>query len=361
MACYDVVRVDVKDEGENAARARRPQTARTQEWKKVADAGPLPNVDAARAADALAFHDEIAAAVAKNRNDADYRANGYKIVPMVGVRQATLQSIVMESGRLVGRQLRPPSVDVTLEGGDGRVPRVSAAPIEIFGEYRELFFVEQHGSLQNNPQLLDDLVERLTQMQANKPVRGTFEMRSMLKPAAIALRVEDLYLYDEPIRIEAALRDRDGNNGDLLATVEGVDHPSHKANLRNERERRRLDFGVGQARARSVPRYCAGNSGRARHSLAADRSVWSVNGQHHGERRKSIHDFPGGPRIGNHGRNAERAACLARCRPGRDRKAHPEHFRTRFDAGHEDERGRAAVIGNATLAVLPIPDSDKSR
>ena len=28
-------------------------------------------------------------------------------------------------------------------------------------------------------------------------------------------------------------------------------------------------------------------------------------------------------RLGNYGRNAERAACLARCDPGRDRKAHP--------------------------------------
>ena len=31
---------------------------------------------------------------------------------------------------------------------------------------------------------------------------------------------------------------------------------------------------------------------------------------------------PAGRRIGNHGGNGDRAACLARCRPGRDRKAH---------------------------------------
>jgi len=219
MACYDVIRVEAKDPPGSAPGGQCGQTARRSEWKQVAHAGPLPHLDAARAADALAFHDEIATAAAKNRTNADYCNNSYKIVPMVGVRQPTMQSIVMEAGRLVGSELRPPNVDVALEGGDGRVPRVSAVPVELFGEYRESFFVEQHGSLQRNPQLLDDLVERLTQMQANKPIRGTFESRSMLKPAAIALRVEDLYLYDEPIRIEAALIDR---RDDLLVSIEGV-------------------------------------------------------------------------------------------------------------------------------------------
>src|SRR5208337_309228 len=37
----------------------------------------------------------------------------------------------------------------------------------------------------------------------------------------------------------------------------------------------------------------------------------------------------GGPRLGNDGRNAERAACLARCGPDRDRKAHPGHLPAR--------------------------------
>jgi pimeloyl-ACP methyl ester carboxylesterase len=202
MACYDVVRV-------NGA------------WKKVAHAGSLPNVDAARATDALAFHNEIADAVVKNRNNPVYREHGYKIIPMIGTRQDTLQSVVLDAGRLIAVERRPPSVDVPLEGGDGRVPRVSAAPVEIFGEYRESFFIERHGSLQNNPQLLDDLVERLTQMQAHKPVRGTFEERSLRRSGAIALRVEDLYLGDEPVGIEVALKDREGG-GALVVTVEGV-------------------------------------------------------------------------------------------------------------------------------------------
>jgi len=140
---------------------------------------------------------------------------------MIGVRQPTLQSVVLDSERLVAQETRPPHIDDALEGGDGTVPRVSAAPIEIFGEYRETFFVERHGSLQNNQQLLDDLFQRLRQMQAHKPVRGTFEERSRQRPAAIGLRVDDLYLHEEPVRIEAALMDR-AHGGDLIATVDRI-------------------------------------------------------------------------------------------------------------------------------------------
>ena len=140
------------------------------------------------------------------------------IIPMIGVRQPTLQSVVLDSGRLVASETRPQNIDDVLDGGDGTVPRVSASPIELFGGYRESFFVERHGSLQNNTQLLDDLFERLRQMQAQKPIRGTFDERSKQQPAAIGLRVDDLYLHEEPVQIGAALMDRP-QGGDLVATL----------------------------------------------------------------------------------------------------------------------------------------------
>ena len=37
--------------------------------------------------------------------------------------------------------------------------------------------------------------------------------------------------------------------------------------------------------------------------MAADGPAWSLNGEHHGERLPSIHDLPGGLRLGDHGRN----------------------------------------------------------
>ena len=122
MACYDVLRVEGKKKYDGEPGEQGTNKAQAKEWKKVAHAGPLPNLDVARATDALAFHDEIAAAVAKNRGDPAYHDSGYKIIPMIGVGQPTMQSIVMDRGRLVGRECPPPSVEAPLEGGDGRVP-----------------------------------------------------------------------------------------------------------------------------------------------------------------------------------------------------------------------------------------------
>jgi pimeloyl-ACP methyl ester carboxylesterase len=106
MACYDVVRVEPKNVGEVGEEDQEGKVSETsgKEWKKVARAGPLPNVNTARAADALAFHDKIADEVAKNRNNSEYRHHGYKIIPMIGTRQNTLQSVAIESGRLVARR-----------------------------------------------------------------------------------------------------------------------------------------------------------------------------------------------------------------------------------------------------------------
>jgi pimeloyl-ACP methyl ester carboxylesterase len=200
MACYDVVKVG-------------------QDWRKVAKVGSIPKVDSKRAAAALAFHDEIDTAVKKHREEADYLNNAYKRFPMIGVRQPTLQSVHLNDGRLVASEGRPGGIDEELAGGDGTVPRSSATPFELFQEYRETFFVERHGSLQNNTQVLDDLVERLKQMQASAPVRGTFAQRDATKRAAISLRLDDLYLFGEPIRIEVALAERPGGGPVVVKVV----------------------------------------------------------------------------------------------------------------------------------------------
>jgi pimeloyl-ACP methyl ester carboxylesterase len=199
MACYNVVKVG-------------------KDWRKVAEVDSICHLSRERAAAALKFHDEIDAAVKKHRDDASYREHGYLSFPIIGVRQPTLQSVQFKDGRLVASEDRPDGIDEHLAGGDGTVPRASATPPELFGEYRETFFVERHGSLQNNAQVLDDFVERLRQMQASKPVRGTFEERVETKRAAISLRVDDLYLPGEPIRVEVALAERAGG-GPVAVTI----------------------------------------------------------------------------------------------------------------------------------------------
>ena len=191
MACNDVVKVGGA-------------------WRKVAQLDAIPYLNAKRAADALKFHDEIDAAIEKHLKDDAYVRNRYHTFPVVGIHQPTLQSAEVVGGRLIASEQAPDSIDPDLAGGDGTVPRASASPFELFGEYRDTFFAEKHGSLQNNAYVLDDFVERLKQMQARRPVRGTFAQRVETKRAAISLRLDDLFLPREPIRVEVALTERAG-------------------------------------------------------------------------------------------------------------------------------------------------------
>ena len=61
---------------------------------RVGETSGLPNIDAARAAKALAFHHEIRDAQERNAKDEAYRKDGYKIFPVVGLEQPTFVSAV---------------------------------------------------------------------------------------------------------------------------------------------------------------------------------------------------------------------------------------------------------------------------
>ena len=61
---------------------------------------------------------------------------------------------------------------------------------------------------------------------------------------------------------------------------------------------------------RGVGYGCDHQTGRRRRSLAADRPAWPLDGEHHRERLPSIHDLPGGPRLGNHGRHKAKGRML---------------------------------------------------
>ena len=86
----------------------------------------MPHVDASRAADALRFHHEIRDAVTANRQDPQWEGRGYRVFPIVGRGQPTLQvgrqvgGAVRMEDRILGRDIR----------GDGTVPSVSAIPLE---------------------------------------------------------------------------------------------------------------------------------------------------------------------------------------------------------------------------------------
>ena len=195
-------------------------------YARVHEADGLPHIDRARAAAGRRFHDDIESAVNRHRNDVTYLRDRYVIIPMVGTRQPTLQSAVFDGHAItVSGDIYPDVVDHALRGGDGTVPRVSATPIELSKEHRETFFVERHGSLQNNPNVLDDLADRLRQLQSEglENIRGTWESRSLRARPTISLHVDDAYVRgEEPVRVDAALDGADAATV-LRARIQRID------------------------------------------------------------------------------------------------------------------------------------------
>ena len=108
--------------------------------------------------------------------------------------------------------------------GDGTVPRLSAIPIELSNEYRETFIAERHSSLQNSSPVLNDLRDRLKQMQIPnlKAIRGPELSKEVAKQAAISLNLDDLYLASEPVELRAKLVNLRDDPGVLKARIEPV-------------------------------------------------------------------------------------------------------------------------------------------
>jgi Lecithin:cholesterol acyltransferase len=196
-----------------------------EDYVRVAEIKGVPNIELARAADALAFHREIEVKVDEHRKNHDYLEQGYVTVPVVGTRQPTLQSAVLDGGRLTAGPELPSWMDALLADGDGTVPRASAIPIELSDAYRDSFAPERHGSLQCNRAVLDDVRGRLEQMQVRGlgAVRGPEESPSAAERPAIALDLDDLYVSGEPVTLRAHLVNVHGSPGPLRARIEPVD------------------------------------------------------------------------------------------------------------------------------------------
>lgn len=105
----------------------------------------LPRLTRKQVETARAFHKEIEDAVARHRQDHEYVERGYRIRPVVGIDQPTNQSAIWRGGQL--EIIR--SYDGQDLGGDGTVPRVSAAPQEAESDQDAMFSSDKHASLQN--------------------------------------------------------------------------------------------------------------------------------------------------------------------------------------------------------------------
>jgi pimeloyl-ACP methyl ester carboxylesterase len=168
---------------------------------RVGETNGIPNLNAQKAAAALAFHREIMDLVDDHLDDDEYRANRYRIAPIVGTLQPTNQS-ARRAGDGVkflrtyqGRDLH----------GDGTVPRVSATPVELSNDNQEMFCATKHASLQNASPALTHLAGVTGDLYLDL---GRFRAPRLTNPK-VGLDVEDAYWTDEPITIHA-LPDRPG-------------------------------------------------------------------------------------------------------------------------------------------------------
>ena len=164
---------------------------------RVAEAADLPNLDHDRAAAALAFHREIEAAVEAHRRDQAYLDHGYEIHPVVGTFQRTLQS----ARRVEGGIEMLAEYEGRDQDGDGTVPRVSATPIELSDDPREMYASERHATLQNQDQVLVQLMGVLS--------RGELDLGRFkgLPGPRIALDVDDVFAADEPVTMQVRCED----------------------------------------------------------------------------------------------------------------------------------------------------------
>ena len=199
-------------------------------YHRIAEVDNLPHILKQRAADALAFHRKIEKAANINIKNQDYR-NSYTTIPIVGVQQPTLQSAVLLDGKLSASEDLPEILQSRpdLSDGDGTVPRISAIPIELSNSFDNNFIAETHGSLQNQNQILDDLLNRLKLSQ--------FDLGAVrASSSAISVSLDDLYLTSEPIKMRARVISNSPGFGKLKATITSVSYEGTFINLDFKRQ-----------------------------------------------------------------------------------------------------------------------------
>ena len=189
------------------------------EYHRIAELENLPNIDKLKAQDALAFHREIEAAVERHHQDQQY-LRSFTVIPVSGTQQPTLQSAILLNGKLTASEDLPAVLQnrSDLGDGDGTVPKISAIPIERSKDLNNFFIAEQHGSLQNQAQVLDNLLNilRISQFDLADARKGEPQ-------TAIGLSLDDLYLADEPVALRARLIGlSDSAAGKLKAEIQPI-------------------------------------------------------------------------------------------------------------------------------------------
>ncbi len=212
------------------------------QWVRAAEAD-LPNVNRARAQAARAnFLEATRQAALQNRTDPQYRQ---VLLPWVGTRQDTHQSLILEKGVLRLDYGLPAGLDPKLVAadGDGTVPRLSAIPADLDDQQIARFAVERHGWLTNNELTLEPLLDTLTQLVA----AGTQNLYGEPETArpALSLGLEPLYLPDEPATITLRLVNAGDQAQGVNVTVEAVGQagPGATQTVQAGAEAKTVEFG----------------------------------------------------------------------------------------------------------------------
>jgi hypothetical protein len=191
-------------------------------YEPVRDSNAILNVEQKRVQAAFHnFHQVISQANATNR-----AVNGYRnrTQPVVGVNQDTFQSAYFNNGQIELSYHPPTSLDRDKADGDGTVPRVSAVPIELEEEDRELYLSEHHGWLTNVSSYLEVLPTHLRNLSA-AGAGATLGDAPLLPSRRLSLTLDPLFLAGEPLIAEVKVADM-GNPLDMDLRVEPVDAPT---------------------------------------------------------------------------------------------------------------------------------------
>lgn len=158
--------------------------------ERVGEISGIPNLDADRAKAALAFHHEIQDAVTRNRQEVGAADERYRISPIVGIEQPTLQSALGGTSKVKFLA----SHDDRDDRGDGTVPRVSAMPIEQ-GADEAMYAGARHASLQNADAVLVQLKGFVTSLSLDLgPFKAVAPTRVQL-----GLDVDDAYWSNQDV------------------------------------------------------------------------------------------------------------------------------------------------------------------
>jgi pimeloyl-ACP methyl ester carboxylesterase len=178
---------------------------------RIGETDGIPNVDARRAIDALAFHREIMDQVDQHRKQSDYMNNGYRTFPIVGIEQPTFQS-ARRAGDTIELLRTYGGKD---QRGDGTVPRVSASPHEMSDDPREMYSATRHASLQNAHAVQTHLTGLILNLYVDLG-----EYRAPVPTLAkLGLDMDDIYWTDELVTTRVQ-PDREGL--ELIATIDRV-------------------------------------------------------------------------------------------------------------------------------------------